>query len=127
MNSSATYSDDGLRHDVADPSTWTVRMCGRRCSTCIFRPGNLMSLQPGRVAEMIKAAEASEGHVVCHKTLGTNAPAICAGFAAHPAGRVRSLALRLADSGVLRAVFVAPDKEGGAAPEGVNAPATSGN
>ncbi|GAO08661.1 hypothetical protein TPA0598_04_02970 [Streptomyces lydicamycinicus] len=111
MNTSATYSADGLRHDVADPATWSVRVCADRCATCIFRPGNLMNLDPGRVASMVKKAVADEGHIVCHDTLGTEAPAICAGFAVHPRGRAASLALRLARAGVLKTVLVQPDRE----------------
>ncbi|GGY13001.1 hypothetical protein GCM10010384_18260 [Streptomyces djakartensis] len=109
MTSSATYTSDGLRHDVADPVTWSVRICAGRCGTCIFRPGNLMRLEPGRVAEMIASAIAEEGHIVCHATLGTRAPAICAGFAAHRNGSARSLALRLARARVLRIVWVPVD------------------
>ncbi|GAA2522005.1 hypothetical protein GCM10010276_86040 [Streptomyces longisporus] len=109
MTSSATYSSDGLRHDVADPVTWSVRICAGRCGTCIFRPGNLMRLEEGRVAEMVANAIAQEGHIVCHATLGTDAPAICAGFAAHRNGRAASLALRLARARVLRAVWVHVD------------------
>ncbi|MBX7551508.1 hypothetical protein K1Y78_26585 [Streptomyces sp. tea 10] len=71
-----------------------------------------MNLEPGRVAGMINRAVADEGHIVCHKTLGTEAPAICRGFASHPRGRAASLALRLARAGVLRIVLVQPDKEG---------------
>ncbi|MFE9770622.1 hypothetical protein ACFYOV_02850 [Streptomyces sp. NPDC005931] len=112
MNSAAAYSDDGLRHDVADPATWSVRVCEDRCTTCIFRPGNLMNLEPGRVAGMVNRAVADEGHIVCHKTLGTEAPAICEGFAAHPRGRAASLALRLARAGVLEIILVQPDEEG---------------
>ncbi|MDQ0602026.1 hypothetical protein QF037_006371 [Streptomyces canus] len=109
MTSSATYSSDGLRHDVADPATWSVRICAGRCGTCIFRPGNLMRLEEGRVAEMIANAIAEEGHIVCHATLGTDSPAICAGFAAHRNGRAASLALRLARARVLRTVWVHVD------------------
>ncbi|WP_329318029.1 hypothetical protein [Streptomyces sp. NBC_01262] len=109
MTSSATYSSDGLRHDVADPATWSVRICARRCGTCIFRPGNLMRLEEGRVAEMIANAIAEEGHIVGHATLGTEAPAICAGFAAHRNGSAASLALRLARTGVLRTAWVHVD------------------
>ncbi|MDX3130617.1 hypothetical protein PV367_12615 [Streptomyces europaeiscabiei] len=107
MTGSATYSPDGLRHDVADPATWSVRICAGRCGTCIFRPGNLMRLEEGRVAEMIAIAE--EGHIVCHATLGTDAPAICAGFAAHRNGSAASLALRLARARVLRTAWVHVD------------------
>ncbi|MDF9813051.1 hypothetical protein [Streptomyces sp. SPB162] len=108
MNGAATGSADRLRDDVADPATWSVRVCGDRCTTCIFRPGNLMNLAPGRVASMVKKAVADEGHIVCHQTLGAEAPAICAGFANHPRGRVASLSLRLARAGVLRIVAIEP-------------------
>lgn len=53
------------------------------CSTCIFRPGNLMRLDPGRVAGMIRECLASEsGNIVCHETTHGQAPqrAICRGF-----------------------------------------------
>ena len=70
----------------------TLRVCADLCTTCIYRPGNLMSLDPGRVRQMTQEAIASEGHVVCHSTLGTPAPAICAGFERHPQGGARSLA-----------------------------------
>ncbi|MET9353584.1 hypothetical protein ABZY14_11365 [Streptomyces sp. NPDC006617] len=113
MSNAITYSADGLRDDVADPATWSVRVCAHRCSTCIFRSGNLMHLEPGRVAGMVKKAVANEGHIVCHKTLGTDTPAICEGFANHPRGRVASLALRLARAGVLRIVPVQPDQGSG--------------
>ncbi|MCX4761883.1 hypothetical protein OG562_13045 [Streptomyces sp. NBC_01275] len=61
------------------------------------------------MAEMIANAIAEEGHIVCHATLGTEAPAICAGFAAHRNGRTASLALRLARARVLRTVWVHVD------------------
>lgn len=49
------------------------------CPTCIFRPGNLLSLKPGRVAEMVKGATADESCIPCHDTLGRT-PAVCRGF-----------------------------------------------
>ncbi|OIJ84534.1 hypothetical protein [Streptomyces colonosanans] len=79
VEASMEYADD---HDgveaansepydaVADPRTGTVRLCARLCDTCIFRPGNLMDLQPGRVADMVSQARQAEGHVVCHATRG---------------------------------------------------------
>ncbi|WP_234537693.1 hypothetical protein [Streptomyces shenzhenensis] len=85
----------GPYDEVADPLTGAVRVCARRCDSCIFHPGNLMHLQPGRVASMVTRARETEGHVVCHKTLGTESPAICRGFADGP-DQGNSLALRLA-------------------------------
>lgn len=87
------------RTAVADWRTRTVRQCSEMCATCIYRPGNLAHLTPGRVQEMTQAAIVAEGHVVCHATIGTTAPAICAGFARHPIGVVRSLALRMVRAG----------------------------
>jgi hypothetical protein len=87
--------DDEPYADVADPLTGTVRLCAQRCDTCIFQPGNPIHLQPGRVTDMVTAARRAEGHVVCHKSLGTEAPAICRGFADGP-DQGRSFALRLA-------------------------------
>lgn len=54
-------------------------------------------LRPGRVAQMVRDAVATEGHIVCHETGNPGQPpgAVYAGFAAHPdAGH--SLALRVA-------------------------------
>ncbi|MBQ0985888.1 hypothetical protein KBZ10_15455 [Streptomyces sp. F63] len=86
---------EGLNADVADPATGAVRLCARMCTTCIFRPGNPMHLEPGRVTRMVTEARAREGHIPCHATLGTTEPAICRGYADGP-DQGRSLALRLA-------------------------------
>ncbi|MET9318785.1 hypothetical protein ABZX75_01085 [Streptomyces sp. NPDC003038] len=93
---------------VADPETRTVRICADRCPTCIFRRGNLMHLAPGRLTQLVAQAIANEGHIVCHDTLGTGVGSICAGYAAHPEGRKRSLALRLVRAGALSATFTGP-------------------
>jgi hypothetical protein len=86
------YDDEGRRIDVAELGE--IRLCARMCDTCVFRPGNLMHLEPGRVTDMVKAAHKDEGHITCHKTLDTEAPAICRGYA-DKADRGRSLALRI--------------------------------
>lgn len=39
-----------------------------RCSTCIFRPGNLMMLNDGRVEGMVAEADATNGYIPCHQT-----------------------------------------------------------
>ena len=55
-----------------------VHVCDHLCSTCIFRPGNLMHLTPGRVEQMVEEC-GEEGCIPCHKTLdGDNA--VCRGF-----------------------------------------------
>jgi len=56
-----------------------VHLMSEKCPTCVFRPGNLMHLEPGRVAEMVKEAKAEESAIICHSTLdGDNA--VCRGF-----------------------------------------------
>ena len=97
----------GTGAHVFDATTGTVRICADLCTTCIYRPGNLMDLAPGRVKEMTDGAIAQEGHIVCHKTLGTPEPAICAGFEAHPKSH-RSFALRLVRAGVLKLKRITP-------------------
>lgn len=65
------------RHDVYRDGR--IHVCARMCDTCIFRPGNLMDLQPGRVAQMVADAVRKESTIVCHQTLdGKNAA--CRGF-----------------------------------------------
>lgn len=76
--------DNGPYAEVADPASGTVRLCTRRCDTCIFHPGNPMHLRPGRATDMVTQVRETEEHVVCHKTLGTDSPAICRGFAVSP-------------------------------------------
>ncbi|MFI6249026.1 hypothetical protein [Streptomyces sp. NPDC051016] len=98
--------------DVADWRTAVVRQCADLCATCIYRPGNLAHLAPGRVKQLTQAAIAEETHIVCHDTLDAPAAAICAGFARHPVGAARCLALRLVRAGVLTLqLIVPPSKE----------------
>lgn len=59
-----------------------VHVLARQCKTCIFRPGNPMFLQPGRVAGMVREARADESAITCHSTLyraGVD-NAVCKGF-----------------------------------------------
>lgn len=56
-----------------------VHVCESMCSTCIFRPGNLMDLSPGRVQGMVSSAVKNDTAIICHSTLdGDNA--VCRGF-----------------------------------------------
>jgi hypothetical protein len=51
------------------------------CDTCIFRPGNLMDLQPGRVEQMTREASENDGCIPCHKTTHKGGgEAVCRGF-----------------------------------------------
>ena len=62
-----------------------VHVMAERCATCIFRPGNLMSLNPGRVKSMVDMClddEAGAGNIPCHETTygQCSGEAICRGF-----------------------------------------------
>ena len=59
-----------------------VHVLAEQCATCIFRPGNLMRLSPGRVKGMVDAAVAEDSSITCHSTLYDDAvkPAVCHGF-----------------------------------------------
>lgn len=56
-----------------------------QCDTCIFLPGNLMDLNPGRVAEMVSACRQKDSYITCHDTLEqvtgtTETEAACRGY-----------------------------------------------
>lgn len=59
-----------------------VHVMAKMCETCIFHPGNIMQLQPGRVEQMVRDAPRKESCIPCHETTGTRKvkPAVCAGF-----------------------------------------------
>lgn len=56
------------------------------CETCVFRPGNLMRLRPGRLRGMVDEALAEDTAITCHETLypeaydGDGHQAVCRGF-----------------------------------------------
>lgn len=53
------------------------------CETCVFRPGNLMQLQPGRLADLVRTNVENESALICHATLpemGEADQAVCRGF-----------------------------------------------
>lgn len=56
-----------------------IHVCNTMCKTCIFRPGNLMRLEPGRVEQMVADATREESCIPCHNTLDGQ-QAICRGF-----------------------------------------------
>jgi hypothetical protein len=41
-----------------------------RCSTCIFRPGNLMNLAEGRLEQLVAETDAKDENVRCHQSDG---------------------------------------------------------
>lgn len=65
------------------------------CSTCIFRPGNLMNLNAGRVKEMVDGCVEEGGVIPCHKTTHGQAEqeATCRGFFNSYRYRIPGLAL----------------------------------
>lgn len=46
-----------------------VHVCEEMCPTCVFRPGNLMKLNAGRLREMIDESRETQSGIVCHETL----------------------------------------------------------
>ena len=74
------WDDATTRHNAADTH---VRVMNDMCKTCIFRPGNLMHLPPGRVAGMVKDSIAADSAIICHSTLYDGEQpkqAVCRGF-----------------------------------------------
>jgi hypothetical protein len=68
-----------------------VHVLAARCPTCIFRPGNRMSLNPGRVRGMVAVAVARQGMIPCHEVMDTPEPAICRGFYDTNANNIQAL------------------------------------
>jgi hypothetical protein len=56
-----------------------LRVLAEQCSTCIFRPGNLMHLNAGRLKDMTESVVASQTYVICHQTLDQPLGAVCRG------------------------------------------------
>lgn len=78
-----------MRHNAYRDGFVHVRR--EMCSSCIFRPGNLMQLRSGRVRGMVDEAKANESAIVCHQTLDAD-NAVCRGYF----DRFSTLPLRLA-------------------------------
>lgn len=59
-----------------------VHVLSEMCSTCVFRPGNLMFLQPGRLRGMVDEAKANQSVIPCHSTIYLQdvRPAVCRGY-----------------------------------------------
>jgi hypothetical protein len=57
------------------------RLFAERCATCVFRPGNLMSLQTGRLADLVAANRRTGSMLICHETLDEDvADVMCRGY-----------------------------------------------
>lgn len=59
-----------------------VHVLKERCSTCVFRPGNLMNLKEGRFKDLVETNRRLDTAFSCHQTLygQTEAEAICRGY-----------------------------------------------
>ena len=62
-----------------------VHVLTEQCSTCVFRPGNLMHLQSGRLKDLAESNRSADTALTCHQTLeygGYDVPgnAICRGY-----------------------------------------------
>lgn len=59
-----------------------VHVLSERCSTCVFRPGNLMSLQPGRLADLVEQNRSRDTAFACHQTIYRHdvEPSVCRGY-----------------------------------------------
>ena len=71
-----------------------VHVCARMCATCIFRTGNLMNLEEGRVEQMVALATRAESCIPCHQTLDGK-QAVCRGFFEKHATQPLQIAERL--------------------------------
>ena len=65
-----------------------------KCDTCIFRPGNLMHLEEGRVENMVEDC-GDDGAIPCHKHLDEGVTPVCHGFWSQHRNQVLQLAERL--------------------------------
>jgi hypothetical protein len=89
-----------------DPKAGTVHVLSEKCSTCIFRPGNLMDLESGQVKRMVEGSVADGAAITCHQTLAQMRPvygaepAMCRGFVDAHGKRVPAIRMAVA-TGVL--------------------------
>lgn len=62
-----------------------VAVLSEKCRTCVFRPGNLMHLAPGRLRRLVESNLAAGALLTCHDTLPYGphpeaGEAVCRGF-----------------------------------------------
>jgi hypothetical protein len=71
MHPPADQPDDERpdRLSVGDPVLGKTRLLARECDTCIFKPGNLMHLNPGRQRRLVAEARGDAAYIICHSTL----------------------------------------------------------
>lgn len=61
-----------------------IHVVSAKCSTCVFRAGNLMRLHDGRLADLVEHNRKHDTALQCHKTLDYTPdaypPAVCRGY-----------------------------------------------
>lgn len=59
-----------------------IHVMSERCSTCVFRPGNLMQLHEGRFKDLVETNRQRDTAFACHQTLASKplAEAVCRGY-----------------------------------------------
>ena len=60
-----------------------VHVKASKCSDCVFRPGNLMRLNPGRLADLVEQNRKRDTAFACHQTTygqDDNGEAVCRGY-----------------------------------------------
>lgn len=75
-----------------DNGVWVMES---KCATCIFRPGNLMDLQPGVVAEMKRSSDEKGTCIICHEGMTGPCSAVCAGYYEHHNSALLQIAERM--------------------------------
>ena len=99
-----TYEDDDYEYEESDEDEGYppnvngpngIRVMREQCSTCIFRPGNLMQLNRGRLRDMVQESHARDTNVVCHQTLSEKFGAFCRGSVDDRVGQLARIGERL--------------------------------
>ncbi len=73
------------RSSIIDKETGLPRLLREQCATCVFRPGNLMHLDKGRVHQLVQENNTNGTWITCHETLPWGhypdfGEAICRGY-----------------------------------------------
>lgn len=96
------YHDECVNEDYDDeepvPPVYDntgVHVMAEQCSTCIFRPGNLMQLNKGGLKGMVEDCNREDVNVICHQTLGRDVGAICRGSFDLRPGQMTQIAERI--------------------------------
>lgn len=75
-----------------DNGVWIMK---EKCETCIFRPGNLMDLTAGTVADMKRSADDKGTCIICHEHMTGPTSAVCAGYYEHHQSQLLQIAERM--------------------------------